>query len=256
MCAGDILRGIAAREWQFYPSNDSKFGKMGQRCQSQGFKEQRVILGFEDFPSLLDICGKWSYTCKVTTIGITSTFHWSMIHVRIFCVFYQKWLDPNQKTIESYLKPCQQILKPRAGGACSSPWVGMAALATAVGFTPTCCAKLSWHWATGRIVGWRCKKTSLGRCLKLEPLVSFGWMLLGRFGKLIFNSCRCDGLTFVFFSKTFKRYQWPENAGRYHAEFDYTSTIKQLMFLGFWCGFMVAASFLPMISRESHMDDI
>lgn len=59
-----------------------------------------------------------------------------------------------------------------------------------------------------------------------------------------------------FFSKTFKRYQWPENAGRYHAEFDYTSTIKQLMFLGFWCGFMVAASFLPMISRESHMDDI
>lgn len=121
-----------------------------------------------------------------------------------FGVFYQKWLDPNQKTIESYLKPCQQILKPRAGGACSSPWVGMAALATAVGFTPTCCAKLSWHWATGRIVGWRCKKTSLGRCLKLEPLVSFGWMLLGRFGKMIFNSCRCDGLTFVFFLRHLK----------------------------------------------------
>ena len=151
----------------------------------------------------------------------------------VFLVYFtKKWLDPNQKPIESYLKPCQQILKPRSTGACSSTRDGMAALATAVGFTPTCCAKLSWHWATGRIVGWRCQKTSLGRFWKLEPLVSFGWMLLGRFGQLDLIHVGVMVWHLICVLKTFTRCQWPESAGRYHSECDSTSIIKQL-FLGF-----------------------
>lgn len=147
------------------------------------------------------------YLWKIV-VYVQGNYYWNYIHFSLnhdscedfFVYFTKNDLIQTKKPIESYLKPCQQIL-PRAGGACSSPWVGMAALATAVGFTPTCCAKLSWHWATGRIVGWRCKKTSLGRFLQLEPLVSFGWMLFCRFGKFIFNSCRCVTMWHLFLLK-------------------------------------------------------
>lgn len=136
-------RGIAARKWQFYPSNDSKFGKMGQRCQSQGFKKQRVILGFEDFPSHLDICGKWSYTCKVTTIGITSTFHWTMIHVRIFWCILPKmtWSKPKNHWILPETLPadpetsrwrCVQQPLSRNGSTGNSSWIYTDVLCKAV----------------------------------------------------------------------------------------------------------------------------
>lgn len=132
--------------------------------------------------------GLWGFSFSLgylwkMVVYVQGNYYWNYTHFslnldscEVFFVYFTKNdLIQTKITVESYLKPCQQILKPRAvSGACSRTWVGMAALATAVGFTPTCCAKLSWHWATGRIVGWRCKKTSLGRCLKLELLVSFG----------------------------------------------------------------------------------
>ncbi len=90
----------------------------------------------------------------------------------------------------------------------------MAALATAVGFAPPCCAKLSWHWTTGRIVvGWRCKKTSLGR---------FKGCFFGRFG--IYDIIHMVVSQYCQWPQSAERYIYIE---RYRSEFDCTSNYYQ-----------------------------